>query len=122
MAEYVNVNVEITPAAEKFIRKMMRFAKGPEPAFRMLVTPGGCSGYAVTFDLQDAPGADDCVWEKSGLRISSDQKTCTLLDGATLDFSESLRQTGFVVTVAGGNAECCSSGSKLVSVTLPGAK
>ena len=79
MTEYVKVNVEITQAAETFIRRMMRFVKGPDAVFRMLVKPGGCLGYAVTFDLLEAPGEEDYVWEQSGLRISSDYATSQLL-------------------------------------------
>jgi len=118
MTEYVKVNVEITQAAETFIRRMMRFVKGPDAVFRMLVKPGGCLGYAVTFDLLEAPGEEDYVWEQSGLRISSDYATSQLLKGATVDFIDSLSHTGFVVTIAGGSSNACSPSSQLVPASL----
>jgi iron-sulfur cluster assembly accessory protein len=126
MTEQVKVNVEITPTAEKFIRRMMRFAKGPGSTFRLNVTPGGCSGYAVAFDVLDAPGEGELVWEQSGMRLCSDQKSCALLEGAVLNFVETLAQTGFVVTTPGKAAECCSStsapSSQFVSVSMLAAK
>ena len=56
MSEQAEFNIELTQAAEKFIRRMMRFAAGPEAVFRLKVTPGGCSGYAVEFDWRKVLG------------------------------------------------------------------
>jgi iron-sulfur cluster assembly accessory protein len=118
MSEQAEFNIELTQAAEKFIRRMMRFAAGPEAVFRLKVTPGGCSGYAVEFDLAESPGANEVVWERAGLRLSFDHGTCLLLNGGKVDFIESLSHAGFVVTTPGKSAECCSPASNLVSVEL----
>jgi iron-sulfur cluster assembly accessory protein len=116
MIDQAEFNVELTPAAEKFIRRMMRFTANQEAVFRLKVTPGGCSGFAVEFDLADKPGANEVVWEHSGLRLAFDQKTRLLLNGGVVDFIESLSSTGFAVTIPGVSSECCSPTSGLVSV------
>jgi iron-sulfur cluster assembly accessory protein len=118
MSEQAEFDFELAPAAEKFIRRMMRLAPNPETAFRMKVTPGGCSGYAVEFDMTDQPVANEVVLEHAGMRLSFDRKTLLLLNGGVVDFIETLSHTGFVVTVPGGSTESCSSVSKLVPVQM----
>jgi iron-sulfur cluster assembly protein len=110
------VNAQLTPAAEAFIRRVFRFAAGPEAGFQFKVRPGGCSGFAAEFDLALRPGVADYVWEHEGLRIFLDAKSCELLDGATVDFVESRSHTGFVVTTPAGIPAACSPTSNLVSV------
>ncbi len=105
------VTMEVTPAAEKFIRRMMRCSGGPTSGFRLKVRPGGCSGPAVEFDLADKPGKDEIVWEQAGLRLFLDSASCLLVNGAILNFIETRSMTGFVVTGPGGAAQSCSSSS-----------
>ncbi|MGZ9409354.1 MAG: iron-sulfur cluster assembly accessory protein, partial [Methylocystis sp.] len=33
----------LTPAAQKFIRRMIQFSANPGGGFRLMVSPGGCS-------------------------------------------------------------------------------
>jgi len=56
------MNVTITPGAEKFIQRMIRFSGVGEAAgFRLKVTAGGCSGLAAEFSIEAAPIAGDSV-------------------------------------------------------------
>ncbi len=115
------LNTRLTPAAESFIRRMFRFIAGPEAGFQLKVAPGGCSGFATAFDLVGRPEADDFVWEYEGLRIFLAKESRKFLDGATLDFVESLSHTGFVVRTVfdrdkGSSSGNCASLSKLVSI------
>jgi iron-sulfur cluster assembly accessory protein len=80
------------------------------------VRPGGCSGFAAEFDLVSGPTTDDVVWEYEGLRIFLDRESCTLLDGATVDFVETLSHTGFVIKTQGTAPATCASTSQLVSI------
>ena len=110
------ITMELTPAAEKFIRRMMRCASDASSGFRLKVRPGGCSGLAVEFDLAAEPGANEIVWKKSELRILLDTASCLLLDGAIVDFMDSRSLTGFVITTPGKTAQACSPASTLVPV------
>jgi iron-sulfur cluster assembly accessory protein len=108
--------MELTPAAEKFIRRMMRCGTGTLSGFRLKVRPGGCSGLAVEFDLAAEPGINEIVWTHSSLRIFLDSASCLLLNGTIVDFIESRSLTGFVVTTPGRIADACAPASTLVSV------
>ncbi len=116
MSETVKVNAALTPAAEKFIRRMLRFSTGTKTGFRLKIRPGGCSGFAVEFDLAAEPASNEAVWEHAGLRIFLDQQSSLLLDGATLGFQESLAHTGFVVANQNQDAQSCGQASAFVSV------
>jgi len=116
MNRTAEVNAVLTPAAERFMRRVLRFGAGPEAGFRLAVAPGGCSGFAVGFDLAAGPRPDDVVWEHAGLRIFLDPKSAVMLDGATVDFHESLAHTGFSVAVRGTSPQTCTPASGFVPV------
>ena len=118
MNEKEQIKMELMPAAEKFIRRMMRCASNSTSGFRLKVQPGGCSGLAVEFDLADEPEKNQIVWTHSGLRIFLDNASCLLLNGATVDFIDSRSLTGFVVTTPGGTAQSCSPASTLISTEM----
>ena len=103
-------------AAEQFIRRMMRFASGVTAGFRMKVTPGGCSGFSVTFDLASELGSNEVLWAPGGLRIFLDPGSSLLLEGAEVDFIETRSHTGLTVTKKGTAGPSCSQASTLVPI------
>jgi iron-sulfur cluster assembly accessory protein len=116
MNETKQVSMELRPAAEKFIRRMMRCGTGTNPGFRLMVRPGGCSGLAVEFDVAAEPAVNEVVWTHSELRIFLDSASCLLLNGAIVDFIDSRSLTGFVITTPGGTPQACAPASTLVPV------
>lgn len=116
MTAPTQMDTQLTPSAESFIRRLYRFAARAEAGFAFKVRPGGCSGFAAEFDLVSGPKADDVVWEHEGLRIFLDRDSCTFLDGATVDFVETLSHTGFVIKTRGVAPATCAPASQLVSI------
>jgi iron-sulfur cluster assembly accessory protein len=116
MSETGQIIMELTPAAEKFIRRMMRCGTGSNPGFRLKVRPGGCSGLAIEFDLAAEAAVNEVVWTNSKLRIFLDSASCLLLNGATVNFIDSRSHTGFVITTPGGTAQACAPASTLVPI------
>ena len=54
-------NLTITPAAAKFINRIVRFAGlGAGAGLRLAVTPGGCSGYASEFSPEACSPVSKC--------------------------------------------------------------
>lgn len=116
MSETAGTKTALTPAAEKFIRRMLRFGAGTAAGFRFRVRSGGCSGLAVEFDLAAEPASNEIVWEHAGLRIFLDRESELLLDGAMVDFQEAFSQTGFVVATPDQTSQACGQASKFVPV------
>ena len=90
------MNMTLTPAAEKFIGRMMRFSGGPGSGFRLVVSSGGCSGLSADFSIETEPRAGDTVTTLSGIRFFLPTESRILLDGVTIDFVDTPLQTGFV--------------------------
>lgn len=116
MSETGQIDATLTPAAEQFIRRMLRFAKEPEAGFRLKVRPGGCSGFSAEFDLAAGPAVNEVVWDQAGLRIFLDPTSCMLLNGSVVDFLENRSHTGFSIATPGTVGQACSSAPTMVSV------
>jgi iron-sulfur cluster assembly protein len=97
--------VTVTPAAEKFMRRMVRFSEHPAGGFRLTVSPGGCSGYNSVFTVEAAPQGGDAEMSVNGLRLFLPAESRLMLDGVTVDFTESALQSGFAFI--NPNAEAC---------------
>lgn len=100
----------ITPAAEKFMRRIVRFSGLPDGAgFRLLVTSGGCSGYGTEFSAEATPQPGDEIYKASdGLQIFLPAESRLLLDGATLDFIDTPMQSGLSVRSPASDSCGCS--------------
>lgn len=88
-------NITITPAAVKFINRVVRFSGYAAGAgLRLAVTPGGCSGYSSQFSGEAAPQDDEQLVEVDGVRLFLAAESRLLLNGITIDFVETATQSG----------------------------
>jgi len=102
-------NVTVTAAAEKFMRRMVRFSEHPAGGFRLSVAPGGCSGYTSEFTVESGPQKGDGELSVNGLRVFLPAESRLLLDGVTVDFAETPLQSG--LSFINQNAETCGCSS-----------
>lgn len=105
----MSLNVTITPAAEKFMRRMVRFSATPAGGFRLLVSAGGCSGYNSEFTVEDAPQAGDAVHTVGDLKLYLPAESRLLLDGVTIDFKDTPLSSGLTFTNPNAAPCACSS-------------
>jgi iron-sulfur cluster assembly accessory protein len=98
-------NVTVTPAAEKFMRRMVRFSDHPGGGFRLTVSPGGCSGLASEFSVEGTPRGGDSELAVNGLRVFLPAESRLLLDGVTIDFADTPTQSG--LSFVNPNAAAC---------------
>jgi iron-sulfur cluster assembly accessory protein len=90
------MNFQITPAAQKFIRFMLRTDGGPQSGYRLAVSPGGCSGLAADISIKAAPEPGEAVVERDGVKLFLPAESRILLEGVTIDFADTAAQTGLV--------------------------
>ena len=87
--------VLVTPKAVQKIREA--FAReGVSGGLRLGVLGGGCSGLSYQFKFAPEPRPRDHVFEFDGVKVFVDPKSMLFLDGMTLDWQDSLMQSGFV--------------------------
>jgi iron-sulfur cluster assembly protein len=98
--------VEAAPPAEaapivvtdKAIEKIRQtFEKQGVAGFlRLGILGGGCSGLSYQFKFETKTRASDKVFDHDGVKVIVDPKSFLYLSGLTLDYKESLMQSGFV--------------------------
>jgi iron-sulfur cluster assembly accessory protein len=104
------MNITITPTAEKFMRRMVRFNGGtPQSGFRLKVSAGGCSGLASEFAVEPAPLPGDASLDCNGLSIFLPAESRLLLEGVTIDFGESIAESGLIFRNPNVPAGSCGS-------------
>jgi iron-sulfur cluster assembly protein len=68
----------------------------PKPAgLRIAVVGGGCSGFSYSMAFENSPGMLDKTYTFEGLKVYVDQASLLYLDGAQVDFVETLEGSGF---------------------------
>ncbi|HVP45760.1 MAG TPA: iron-sulfur cluster assembly accessory protein [Bryobacteraceae bacterium] len=97
--------IHVTPKAIAKIRQAFQ-RQGVTGVLRLGVLGGGCSGlsYQFKFDTKERP--TDKVFEFGGVRIVVDPKSLLYLHGMTLDYKESLMQSGFVFENPNAQKSC----------------
>ncbi len=91
------VHVELTPAAQDQVLKVMQRQNKPGSALRLFVQGGGCSGlsYGMTFDRQES--GDEVAFDGGSVKVVVDKASAPLLDGVKVDFLMSLEESGFKI-------------------------
>ena len=87
--------VYVTPKAVQKIRAA--FAReGVSGGLRLGVLGGGCSGLSYQFKFAQEPRPRDHVFEFDDVKVFVDPKSMLFLEGMTLDWQDSIMQSGFV--------------------------
>jgi len=103
------MDISFSPAAEKFVARMLRFSPTPSGGFRLVVKPGGCSGLSSEFSVEPEPFPGDQVKVVGGSRVFLDAESRVLLHGATVDFADTALESGFVIRTAANPTGTCST-------------
>jgi iron-sulfur cluster insertion protein len=77
---------------------------------RVFVTGGGCSGFQYGFTFDTEVNDDDAQVEQEGVKVLVDSLSYPYLDGAHVDYQESLEGSRFVVNNPQASSTCgCGS-------------
>ena len=99
------VQITVTPKAVQKIRDA--FAKqGVSGGLRLGVLGGGCSGLSYQFKFEPKPRPTDHVFQYDDVQVYVDPKSAVFLNGMTLDWKDSLMQSGFVFENPNAQKSC----------------
>jgi iron-sulfur cluster assembly accessory protein len=103
--------VELTGAAALKAKALLDQEGRDDMHLRIAVQPGGCAGlrYQLFFDDRSLDG--DLYREYNGLRVGVDRMSAPYLQGATIDFVDTIEKQGFTIDNpnAGGSCACGDS-------------
>ncbi len=88
--------IDISEKAAARIRAISAEKGTPAGGLRLGVKGGGCSGLSYFVDWAAGPAKLDQVIEREGARVFVDPKSAVFLQGTTVDWQQTLMQTGFV--------------------------
>ena len=101
--------ITITDAALTQLKDLIGKQGVPQLGLRVFVQPGGCSGMSYGMGFEDHAEDGDSITEVSGVRLFVDPMSARYIQGAEIDFVDSLMGGGF--TVHNPNAvSSCSCG------------
>ena len=86
--------VQLTEKAVGKVKEIMA-CQHPAPAgLRIAVVGGGCSGFSYSMAFENQPNMLDKTYQYDGLKIYVDQASMLYLDGAEVDYVETLEGPG----------------------------
>jgi iron-sulfur cluster assembly accessory protein len=103
--------VILTETAASKVKALLDSEGREDLTLRIAVQPGGCSGlrYQLFFDDRSLDG--DIVKDFSGVGVVTDRMSAPYLNGATIDFVDTIEKQGFTIDNpnAGGSCACGDS-------------
>src|SRR6476646_5233185 len=87
--------IQLTDKAVGKVTELLSMQE-PKPAgLRISVVGGGCSGFSYSMAFETNPGMLDKTYTFDGLKVFVDQASMLYLDGAEVDYVESMEGSGF---------------------------
>jgi iron-sulfur cluster assembly protein len=100
----------VTSAAANVIRTLLEQRSIPNHVLRVFVSGGGCSGMQYGMAFEESPRDFDNTVETDGVRLVIDPTSMMYLQGATIDFVDSLMGGGFRIENPNAVSSCgCGS-------------
>ena len=103
--------VVLTPTAVEKVKNLLTAEGRDDLRLRVAVEPGGCSGliYQLFFDEQVEEA--DAIVAFDGVEVVVDPMSVPYLDGASIDFEDSIQKQGFTIDNPNAHVEIPSAKS-----------
>jgi len=103
--------VVLTPEAARKAKSLLEQEGRDDLRLRVGVQPGGCSGliYQLYFDERVLDG--DLFAEFEGLEVVVDRMSAPYLDGAVIDFADTIEKQGFTIDNPNAGSSCACGDS-----------
>jgi iron-sulfur cluster assembly accessory protein len=98
--------IQLTQTAAGKVKELVDEEGRADIALRVAVQPGGCSGLRYAMYLDDQLSEKDVAEEQFGVRVVVDKMSVPYLTQATIDFVDSLEQSGFTIDNPAAQSSC----------------
>jgi iron-sulfur cluster assembly accessory protein len=111
LTETAEHGVKLTDAAADKVRSLLTQEGRDDLRLRLAVQPGGCSGliYQLYFDERFLDG--DAVADFGGVEVVVDKMSVPYLDGASIDFEDTIQKQGFTIDNPNATGSCACGDS-----------
>ncbi len=87
--------ITLTNTAVGKVKEILSSQEPKPEGLRISVVGGGCSGFSYSMAFENSPGMLDKTYNFDGLKVFVDQASMLYLDGAEVDYVETLEGAGF---------------------------
>ena len=103
--------VNLTDLAADKVRSLLEQEGRDDLRLRVAVQPGGCSGliYQLYFDERVLDG--DALKDYDGVEVVVDRMSVPYLEGATIDFADTIEKQGFTIDNPNAGSSCACGDS-----------
>jgi iron-sulfur cluster assembly protein len=102
--------VLLTPAAAQAVRELLAKRELTGYALRVFVSGGGCSGFQYGMALENNIRPTDLSFDFEDVKVVVDEVSINYLNGATVDFVDSVMGSGFKIENPNAVSSCgCGS-------------
>jgi len=102
--------VAVKPAAIAKVKELLAEENNPDLKLRMFVQGGGCSGFQYGFTFEETAQEDDWTFDFDGVTLLIDPMSSQYLQGAEVDYTESLQGSQFSIKNPNAQTSCgCGS-------------
>jgi iron-sulfur cluster assembly accessory protein len=103
--------ITLTQTAAGKVKELLEEEGRDDIALRIAVQPGGCSGLRYAMFLDDQVSEKDQTAEQFGVRLVVDKMSVPYLTQATVDFVDTLEQSGFTIDTPAAQGGCACGNS-----------
>ena len=105
--ETLTSGITLTERAVVELTDLIASQEKPGAALRVWVAGGGCSGLSYGMALDDnAPEADDRLFEQDGIRLLVDSLSLGYMEGARVDYVDDVLGGGFKIDNPNATGGC----------------
>lgn len=106
----ISIPLIFTDSAANKVKQLIEGEDNPSLRLRVYITGGGCSGFQYGFTFDDQVNEGDLTVENQNVGLVVDPMSLQYLIGATVDYTEGLEGSRFVVQNPNASSTCgCGS-------------
>ncbi|MBI2629078.1 iron-sulfur cluster assembly accessory protein [Candidatus Pacearchaeota archaeon] len=99
-------SLTLTPKAIGKLKQIMKDEKKENGYLRASVLAGGCSGYTYDLEIVEKKANGDIEFDQGGIKILIDQESAEFVNGTSIDFIDTLKESGFKFNNPNATREC----------------
>lgn len=111
MSQTIESGVVLTEQAQSKVRTLISAEGRDDLRLRVAVQPGGCSGLIYQLYFDEQLDESDYVRDFDGVEVVIDKMSLPYLDGASIDFEDTIQKQGFTIDNPNAAGSCACGDS-----------
>ena len=110
-SQTIDNGVTLTEQAQSKVRTLIAAEGRDDLRLRVAVQPGGCSGLIYQLYFDEILSDGDVVKEFDGVEVVVDKMSVPYLDGASIDYEDTIQKQGFTIDNPNAAGSCACGDS-----------